>query len=298
VLHIKKIHTCTGHRAAVYALAPGRDAQHFLSTGGDGWIVEWSLDDPETGRLVASVETQVFSLEKTDQWLVAGNMNGGVHWIDLAQPEQTRNLLHHQKGVYDIKYVGTWVFTVGGDGTLTRWSAASGSRIESFQLSNQSLRALAHDPLSGLLAVGASDHAIYLLDAQTLELKQTLNAAHANSVFSLAFSPDGRFLLSGGRDAMLRVWDARAGFVLHAELPAHWFTVNHLAFSPNGTLLATASRDKTIKIWDARDFSLLKVVDTMRFGAHLNSVNRLLWLPGCLISCSDDRTVVLWEIER
>jgi WD40 repeat protein len=298
LLQIKKIHTCTGHRAAVYALAAGRDVQHFLSAGGDGWIVEWSIDDPETGRLTASVETQVFSLEKAGKWLVAGNMDGGVHWIHPAEPEQTRNLLHHRKSVYDIKHADAWVFTASGDGMLTRWSAANGSRIESFQLSNQSLRALAHDPISGLLAVGASDHSIYLLDAQTLELKQTLNAAHTNSVFSLAFSTQGHFLLSGGRDAMLRVWDARAGFTLHAELPAHWFTVNHLVFSPDGALLATASRDKTIKIWDARDFTLLKVIDTMRFGAHLNSVNRLLWLPDCLISCSDDQTVVLWGIER
>jgi WD40 repeat protein len=297
VLHIKKIHTCTGHRAALYALAPGRDARHFLSAGGDGWIVEWNIDDPETGRLVASVESRVFSLAKADKWLIAGNMNGGIHWIDPAEPEQTRNLLYHQKGVYAIQCIGDEVFTAGGDGMLTRWSATSGSRIERLHLSNQALRALAYDPVLNLLAAGGGDRSIYLLDAQTLELKQVLKAAHANSVFSLAFSPDHHHLLSGGRDAMLRVWDVRAGFDLHLELPAHWFTLNHLVFSPDGALLATASRDKTIKIWDARDFALLKVIDTMRFGAHLNSVNRLLWYPDCLISCSDDQTAVLWEIK-
>jgi len=61
-MKIEKIQTCTGHRAAVYALAPGKDERHFLSAGGDGWVAEWNLDDPETGQLAASTEVQIFSL--------------------------------------------------------------------------------------------------------------------------------------------------------------------------------------------------------------------------------------------
>ncbi|MBK8425147.1 MAG: hypothetical protein IPL27_03820 [Lewinellaceae bacterium] len=56
---------------------------------------------------------------------------------------------------------------------------------------------------------------------------------------------------------------------------------------------ATASRDKTLKIWDSATFTLLKVVDTIRDGGHINSVNRLLWLPECLVSASDDRSAIL-----
>ena len=82
-----------------------------------------------------------------------------------------------------------------------------------------------------------------------------------------------------------------------SEQPAHWYTLNHLAFSPDGALFATASRDKTIKIWDAQTFSLLKTIDTIRYGGHINSVNRLLWLPEALLSVSDDRTMKIWGIK-
>lgn len=308
-MQIKKIHTCTGHRAAVYALAPGKDERHFLSAGGDGWVVEWNLDDLGTGILAASVETQVFSLCRLDtNRLIAGNMNGGVHWIDRAKPDKTRNIQHHKKGVYDIVAAGGWVFTAGGDGIITRWDAEKGSSVESFQLSNQALRSIAFSENRRELAVGASDNSIYFLDSETFALKQTLKDAHANSVFAVAYSPDDRHLLSGGRDAWLRVWDTSAisnqqsaicnPSPLSPDQPAHLFTVNHIAFSPDGQFFATASRDKTLKIWDAHTFQLLKVVDTIRSGGHINSVNRLLWLPGCLISGSDDRTVVLWEVEE
>lgn len=301
-MHIEKIHTCTGHRAAIYALAPGKDERHFLSAGGDGWVTEWKIDDPETGRLVASVETQVFSLcSLPDGRIVAGDMNGGVRWIDRAMPDDTRNIQHHKKGTYDIVAAGKWVFTAGGDGTITRWDAEKGSSVESFQLSNQALRAIAFSEKRKELAVGASDNSVYILDVETFELRATLMAAHTNSVFAVAYSPDDQYLLSGGRDAMLRVWDmgnhqSPISSPQSPEDPAHLFTVNHIVFSPDGRLFATASRDKTLKIWDARTFQLLKVVDTIRYGGHINSVNRLLWLPDCLVSCSDDRTVMLWRV--
>lgn len=78
---------------------------------------------------------------------------------------------------------------------------------------------------------------------------------------------------------------------------AHMFTINHLAFSPDGSLFATASRDKTIKIWDTYSLKLLKVLDTIRHGGHINSVNRLLWLPEMLVSASDDQRAIIWEVE-
>ncbi|MBL7780850.1 MAG: WD40 repeat domain-containing protein [Saprospiraceae bacterium] len=289
-------HTCSGHKAALYTLAPGRSKRHFLSAGGDGWVVEWNLDDPETGHLLASVETQVFSLLSIPErhLVLAGNMNGGLHWIRYDQPEQTRNILHHQKGIYDIHAIDSRVFTAGGDGLLSVWDVETGRSVESYHLSNQALRCIAYSPVREELAIGASDGSVYLLNSTTLGLKHILTNAHEHSVFSTAYTPDGKFLLSGGRDAMLRIWKTD-DFLPVSEQPAHWYTLNHIAFSPDGALFATASRDKTVKIWDTRSFSLLKVLDTIRDGGHINSVNRLLWQSDCLVSASDDRTVKIWE---
>jgi WD40 repeat protein len=288
-------HTCSGHKAALYTLAPGRSPRHFLSAGGDGWIVEWDLDDPETGHLLASVDTQIYSMYAMPErnLVLAGNMNGGVHWIRYDRPELTRNVLHHKKGVYDIKVIGDRVLTAGGEGLLTVWDLETGHAQESYHLSNQSLRTIAYSAEREELAVGASDGSIYLLNSETLGLKKVLTGAHEPSVFSLAYTPDGRHLLSGGRDAILRIWKTE-DFLPISEQPAHWYTVNHILFSPDGDFFATASRDKTVKIWDAQTFSLLKVLDTIRDNGHINSVNRLLWLPGSLISASDDRSVKIW----
>lgn len=323
-MNIHRLHSSIGHRAALYALAPGRTDRHVLSAGGDGWVVEWNADDPEIGQLVASVETRIFSLCSLPELglVLAGNMGGGLHWIDRNDPARTRNIQHHSKGLFDIARFGPHIFTAGGDGLLTRWDLAAARSVESIQLSHQALRCVVVSENRHELAVGSSDGSVYLLDAETLELKSVLEKAHQSSVFCAAWQkphpqplskmdrgaasprPNGAgLLLTGGRDAMLRTWD----FPIEAEnlkykiqnpkleLPAHWFTINHLGFSPDGGLLATASRDKTIKIWDATSLELLKVVDTLRHGGHTHSVNRLLWLAdGTLVSCGDDRAVMWW----
>jgi len=297
---IQKKAALTGHNAAIFAITATHDPQFILSGAGDGWVVRWDLADPELGRLVAKVDAQIFSLAQLTELgkIVAGNMNGGIHWIDLEYPELTRNIQHHKKGVFGILNLNEHVFTIGGEGVLTRWDALEQRSIESIHLSNQSLRSIAYSISRQELAIGGSDAQIYLLDALTFELKHTIAGAHANSVFSLAYSPDGQWLLSGSRDAHLKVWDVNT-WQVHLAHPAHWFTINAIAYHPNGSLFATASRDKTIKIWDAYTFELRKVIDTIRHGGHVNSVNDLLWtqFDNELVSAGDDRSLMIWNVE-
>ncbi|MBK8490795.1 MAG: WD40 repeat domain-containing protein [Saprospirales bacterium] len=295
---IQKLHQLTGHEAAIFALCPSFTKGKILSGAGDGWVVEWDMANPDLGRLVAKVETQIFSLAALPEYrrIVVGDMQGGVHWVEVEDPDATRNIAHHGKGVFAILPVGPHVFTVGGEGRLTRWSAAEGKSLESLQLSNQSLRCVDYSPDRKELAVGGSDNTIYLLDVDTLDIRHRITPAHANSVFSVRYAPDGRYLLSGSRDAHLNAWSLEGIPRLISSQSAHWYTINAIEFHPKGHVFATASRDKTIKIWDAHDFQLLKVLDTVRDQGHLRSVNALHWMAGSgrLVSAGDDRSLIIW----
>ena len=289
-----------GHNAAVYAICAFKKQDHFLSTGGDGWIVEWDLNRPETGRLLAKTDANIFSMLYLNQknWVVAGNMYGGLHWIDLNNAVNFKSVLHHKKGVFALALFNeNEILSLGGDGALSKWDIENCRATETLVLSNKSLRAIALHPSQNIMAVAASDSNIYLLDSDKLTVLQTIEKAHDNSVFSIQFSPDGKYLLSGGRDAYLRIWDSNKNF---EELPtqaAHLFTVNDIAFHPGGKIFATASRDKSIRIWDAENFALLKVIDAIRYAGHLKSVNKLLWTADALLSCSDDRSIIAWEVK-
>jgi WD40 repeat protein len=303
----KKIAQLTGHQGSVYALTDSLTPQYFLSGAGDGWIVEWDLAKPEVGKLLAKIETNIFALLfiKEKNLIIAGNRDGGIHFIDLNDATQNKNVAHHAKGVFSIQIIDNQLFTLGGEGSITRWSMEEKRTLESLQLSTKSLRCMDFSPSRREFAIGASDGNIYILD-KNLDLRKIIKA-HTPSVFSLKYAPNQDYLLSGGRDALLKVWDVNDSFSNLTSVPAHLYTLNAIAFHPtNPTLFATASRDKTIKIWhfgpqntDATTgITLLKVLDTVRYGGHLNSVNSLLWTSfnNQLLSASDDRSIIVWEI--
>ena len=289
----------TGHKASVYSLTQGKEPHLILSGSGDGWVVEWNLNDPELGKLVAKAEANIFSLFENKELIVAGNMNGGVHWIYPNEVEKNKDIAHHKKGVFDIQLFDNHLFTTGGEGIVTKWSIEDRRPLMSLHVAARSLRQMAFSKKRNEIAIGASDTCIYILDADSLEVKQILESAHESSVFTVKFSPDGKYLLSGGRDAHLKVWEIENNYKRISSQPAHFFTINDIVFHPNGKLFATASRDKTIKIWELEGVKLLKVLDVVRDGGHVNSVNSLLWTShnNWLVSGSDDRSLIIWEVD-
>lgn len=303
---VRKVQQLTGHNGAVYALAPGPEPGTFLSAGGDGWIVQWSLAEKDEqgellGRLVAKVDTQVFSLAyiPTTHTVVAGDMNGGVHWLNLREDRPNRHIAHHKKGTFGLQIVGEELISIGGGGVLTKWDVLRQSSSESLRLSSEALRSLVYAPAQEALFVGSSEHSIFRLNPCDLEIEEKITASHENSVFALHHHPHyPNVLYSGGRDAQLKKWSIGSSLVLENAQPAHWYTINHLIASPTGQFLLSASRDKTIRIWDSAEFKLLLTLDAARDGGHVNSVNRLLWITGMpyFVSASDDRSLILWEL--
>lgn len=295
---IRLLHRLTGHEGAVYALCNGPEAGTFLSAGGEGWVVRWDLSNPDPGRLIARVEGQVFAVTmlREDQVILAGDMNGGVHWIDLLDAERSRHIQHHRKGTFSFAVYDGMVFSGGGDGLVTRWSSNLRQSEESLQISGSSIRSLAFDPSGEVLAAGCSDGSICLIDPLRMALRKRIADAHLPSVFSLQFNGAGDQLWSGGRDAHLRRWDRLGRPLETPSMAAHWYTINALALSPDAQWMATASRDKTIRIWDATTGELRQTLETVRDQGHRHSVNALFWSGeyNQLVSASDDRTVCIW----
>ena len=300
-LSVSQIAALTGHSGSIYTLlADPENDNLFYSGSGDGTIVRWDLSNFEQATVVAKVSTNIFSLNiiAARNLLLLGQMQGGIHVIDMEQKKEIKHLAYHKKGVFDIKLMnGDRFLAAGGDGVLSLWSFAGFSLVREIPVSHQSIRGVAFHPDNSILALGCSDNHLYILDTGTFELIKKISF-HDNSVFSVCFSPDGKKLLAGSRDAYLSFWDVENGFQEIKSVPAHMFTINSIAYNHQGDLFATASRDKTVKIWDAESLELLKVIDNTKLGGHVNSVNDLIWSGknDQLITCSDDRSIMVWDI--
>jgi WD40 repeat protein len=291
-----------GHNGSIYQLIGPASDGSFLSVAGDGWLVTWPADDPELGNLFARVEDgQLFSayLIAEENAIVAGALDGGLHWLYPDTPERNLHLAHHRKGVFAIERAGDFLYCAGGDGVLSKWSVATGRVAESLPLTGYSLRAAVHDTSRNLLYVGSSNYFIYAIDLASFTVRYQWQA-HQQSVFCLGLSSDGKHLFSGGRDAFLNRWllNDQAPPELDRSIAAHNFTINDLALSPDGKHLVTVSRDKTAKLWDAESLELLKVAEVVRDSGHVNSVNGVIWLNNeRFVTASDDRRILEWSVD-
>src|SRR5688572_19094225 len=301
-LEVTKTATLTGHRDCVYTLERSGNENIFFSAGGDGFVVAWNLNDPENGDLIANTNSSVYALKylpDKDLLVIGQNFKS----LQIVVPG-TKKLVHTVAmppvTIFDLAYSEKSQMLYAGlaDGSLVEIETVGFSVKKVVKGNGKSLRSLALNEERNELAAGYSDHTIKIFAADTLKLKQEIEA-HANSVFTVAYSPDGQFLLSGSRDAHLRIWNPAKNYEEQASIIAHLFTINHITFSPNGQYFATCSMDKSIKVWDAKTFKLLKVIDKARHAGHGTSVNKLFWSghENALVSCSDDRTISVWDIK-
>jgi len=300
-IQVNKIGAFTGHRDCVYALERAALPHQFFSAAGDGLVVQWDLQNPDQGELLAQVAASVYALHyrPAEQQLWIGQNFDGLHVIDLPTRQEIKSIRLTSAAIFDIQSWEANTYVATGDGTVIVLDREAFAVRKHVKASDKSARCLAVNPLSGELAVGYSDNAIRIFDLDTLRLKH-VTEAHASSVFTLTYSPDFRLLLSGSRDAHLKVWDVSQAYALHTSVVAHMFAINHIAYRPDGQFLVTCSMDKSIKVWDAASFRLLKVIDRARHAGHGTSINKLLWTDyhHRLVSASDDRTLSIWAVDH
>jgi len=298
-IEVNKVATLGGHKDCVYALGQGPQANQFFSSGADGMIVLWDMNDLTKGKLFAKLEASVYALDYYAERnvLIIGENHEGIHLLDLETKKEVGTLKLTADRIFDIKTIKDRIFIALGDGNVIILDINTLQTIHQFRASEKSARCIAINEKTAEFAVGYSDNKIRVYSMIDWELRQEIDA-HKISVFTVQYSPDCRYLISGSRDAHVKVWDVNNGYSLKESIVAHMFAINHLVYSPDGKHFVTCSMDKSIKVWDAETFTLLKVIDKSRHAGHGTSVNKLLWSNhnNLLVSGSDDRSLSVWDI--
>lgn len=298
-IQVNKLHSLTGHNDCIYALTEGPDPRFFYTGSGDGMVVEWDLDNPRDGKLMAKVGHSVYALEidKERNLLFIGHNFEGIHVIDLENSKELWSLKMTDQSIFDIKAIGNELYVGTGDGIIHIIDIEQRAVKKHIKISKKSVRVLAIDPSRRQLAAGLSDHTIKIINLADHSPLHSLDA-HNNSVFGLAYAPNKPILVSGGRDAYMNIWDTEK-YYLQESIVAHMFAINYISFREDGKYYVTCSMDKSIKVWDAETHRLLKVIDKARYAGHGTSINKVLWSTynQSIVSISDDRTISIWQVE-
>ncbi|MFY0591283.1 WD40 repeat domain-containing protein [Roseivirga sp.] len=299
-IEVEKIKTLAGHSDCVYTLEKGPKENMFFSSGGDGVVASWDLNDLESGKVIVKVPSSVYALcyYPERNVLIIGQNFDGIHLIDLEKMTEVGSIKLGTSAIFDIKVLKDRIFVALANGEVHILDITTLETIHVIQASEKSARSIAISEIHEHLVVGFSDNFIRIYSLVDFSLIEEIQA-HKISVFTVRYSPDQRYLISGSRDAHIKVWDPQHGYQLRESIVAHMFAINHLDFSPDGKHFVTCSMDKSIKVWDARTFQLLKVIDKARHAGHGTSINKVLWTNynNLLLSASDDRSISIWDIK-
>lgn len=253
-------------------------------------IVEWDMAQND-GVLFARTNAPVYALIRSGNSILCGCNDGTVIQFDIFSKSIIRQIRLFHSSVFDIADTGEHYLIAFENGYLGITDHAF-KAVRELRLSDESLRKIL-----------VTDDAIWMTgkDGIIRKLDKAFNSiaefkADDLTIFSIAISPRENFLFTGGRSAMLKIWEDAVPLKV---INAHWYHIKDISFSPSGKIFTTCSMDKTIKLWDASNFELLKVIDFEKYEAHRSSVNKILWIGrNRFISCSDDRTILCFEIKE
>jgi centriolar protein POC1 len=300
MITVEKTAELTGHSNPIFTLELSQKPGILFTGGNDKGLVEWNLQANSFIKVMFPVPTSIYAIHCPVGYplMFAGLRNGEVLVFNFIEQKITYRLRHHIKPVFDIKSSAKKdeLLVASEDGTVSVWSLKTLELLHSIKVSNDTVRCITINPDEDRVAFGCRDNRVVIYDLNDYSTIKAL-IGHTMAVFSLQYSPNGEYLVSGSRDAQLKIWDNKT-YSLIQNIPAHLFAVNHIAFHPTLPYFATASMDKSIKIWDAVDFKLRKIISREKgYPCHMLSINKLAWDENELLSASDDKTIMRWNIE-
>ena len=164
----------------------------ILSGGSDNLIRVWSLT--ELKDIWECHEAAISSLLATPTYLVSVGFDKKIRCWNWLSQLKTKTVLFSTQTIYAACETNNTLFFAKEDGLVVK-SQEQENKIEMFE---GRITSLSVD--SGTLIVGCKDQAVYLLDSQTLDLKEKFTT-HSQSALSVSIK--GNLVLSGGQDCTL-----------------------------------------------------------------------------------------------
>jgi WD40 repeat protein len=145
-----------------------------------------------------------------DGKMLVGFLDGSIRVVDVLTQEATWSARHFQQPIWYLAHSHSGKYLI-----VQRPYEVELRLVDTGVLYGRyAATASAISPVEDLLAYGAPDGSLVLLDLDTLQVVQR-DQAHDALIYALAFSPDGDQIITSGQDCAVRLWDAHSVQLLH-----------------------------------------------------------------------------------
>ena len=248
----------TAHNNGVAAVAFDKTGKQFLTAAKDGLALLWNLNDS-----VPIIEYR----GHTD----------GVSAVAFSKDDEQSTIL-----------TGSW------DKTARLWDKNSGKLIYIFEGHAEDVFSVDYSMDNSIVLTSSLDKTSRLWDLESgMQIVQLIG--HTSKVFDSAFLPGGKQIITGSEDSYAMIWEYDQNPRV-LDVP-NFGPIYDIALDPTGNLTYTANRDGSIRVWDRTKRESKKESDTLI--GHSKAVRAIAISPinpNLMISGSDDKTVVLWDL--
>lgn len=267
------------------AFIPGKN--EFFTSGSDGKVLRWDLDDKDQSYRIVYSDNEVIDVlavsPKAD-WIACGGADSSIKMIPISGDDQSYELKGHSGSIRSLifSFDGNYLYSAALDGKVLKWDltartstdlSADGMSITSIDLSTNN-RYLA----------GISDQGGAIVWNPELKTEKLKIASSGKKIRSIRFKPDEGRIAVGYDDGMVELWDIALKEKV-AEFQAHSGEINEIRFNTRFGQMATAGNDGMLKLWDTRDLINPPVTFTDNEGlviAFEFSPNGEVILAGCV----------------
>jgi len=204
------------HEKGVFDLKSIVSKNELLSTGEDGTVAVWSLNDFSLlyHFPVLNNTIRVIALSNDQKEVALGAKDGLIRIYSAEDFTLTNELQSHTLPITSIVYSPNGDYMISGsrDAQLKVWSLPGYHLINTIPAHLFSIYSIAFHPVLPYFATCSQDKSIKVWSSTDFKLFKILSndkgvEGHFHSINKMIWSEDGKYLISTGDDRQIKIWE-------------------------------------------------------------------------------------------
>lgn len=255
-----------GHTGSVMDIAFVPNTNTLFSTGGDGKILKWNIEDLKSpfDTIVENPFVQRSLVVTPDsKYMICGTDDSKIQVFSLTNSVSFKqDLLGHSAIIIALAVSNDSKFfvSVSNDKTIRKWDLNTLTSEVLLQIESK-VNAIKISPDNKNLAIATQDGKILLCDINSKTITKTVFEEAKNAITALAYNHKGNWFISGDSKGNIKIWDTK-NYSLVETLEGHRSRIYDIDFSPDDKLMGSSSLDGTVRLWDSENINNQPVVLT------------------------------------
>lgn len=245
-----------GHSGSVKSISFLKSNNQFFTSGSDGKVMRWSLDNSDSDPLVifeGDEIMEIITISNDGKYLACGNDQSVIRVFPVSGTGMAFEFNGHNDKIKSLVFTpdNRFMYSSGLDGQLLKWDMET-KQYSEVNIEDEIIISLDISGSGKYLAGATTGGEIKLWNLLNDKSLQSINS-ESGSVNVIRFS-NSDVLAIGFMNGMIELWNIET-YAKESEVKGHTARVSDIRFNNINNQMASSSMDGNVKIWNIDDFT-------------------------------------------